>query len=275
MTSAEISKGIEDLTIEAFDRVQPHVERYAQDERRLSPGEQGMTMAAHISAFSDLENRYGFMDLRVCQGVSRLAIAKMFVSAPVMQGVLTELGIADYSDVDLSKEVSPEDLSVRSDIKFRVLRDSYPKGWTGGLGDPDFYGGDAYDPDIIGERHRIAITSRMLLEGSALPGRELWDIDFSLSDRFDKPDSQTKYTVEVKKLKKDTSPTEGPEQEPLCKKKRRETTEEDLEFLAATVRRAKDLRPVVHPIRKHVRYGRSLDRMTAEIYGSADEQQAA
>jgi hypothetical protein len=202
MASEEISKGIEDLTIEAFDRVQPQIDRYAQDERRLSPDEEGMTMAAHISTLSDLENRYGFMDLRVCQGVSRLAIAKMFVSAPVMQGVLTELGIADYSDVDLSKEVSPEDLSAHPYIKFRVLRDSHPKGWTGGPGDPEFYGGDDYDPNIIGERHRIAITSRMLLKGPALPGRELWDIDFSLSDRFDKPDSQTKYTVEVKKFKK-------------------------------------------------------------------------
>jgi hypothetical protein len=260
-----VGEGIQQLVDETFVRLQPQVQRYAKDERRIT------SYGAAILSFNDSmifsNPRHGRLVLGIANKDSRLAVAKVLATNPSFARAST----SDYHSHKELAEGQYQDRPVgdvlRQDSRYKLLGGSISF-----FVSRELRASSRENPNPDEEKHKIGVKVVSVYEDPVDPSRHTqWAFSQALKSRDDRIDeplissvSEFDGLVDTKDLRYG-SPFRPRLEHTLPAAYR------DLEFMRNLLLAAKDLRPKVRPIKKHVKEYGAISRMFSSL-GLPDDE---
>lgn len=250
-----VGEGIQQLVDETFTRLQPQVQRYAKDERRITS--YGATVLSFNDSMIDNNPRHGRLVLEIANKASRLAVAEILVNNP-------DFARASTSDYYSHKELAegrhqdqPVGDILRQDSRYELLGGSMSFFVSRKL-----RASRRENPNPDEEKHKIGVQVVSVYKDPLDPSRHTqWVFSQALKSRDDRIDeplissvSEFDGLVDSKDIRYGSS--FKPRIEHTVPASHR-----DLEFMRNLLAAAKDLRPKVKPIDKHVREYAAISRI--------------
>lgn len=244
------STAIKELTDQTFDRVQKHLELYANDTRRINDGGHLILDPETLSNMHAPDMHYGRLVLKVCNKKAEQQAYSTFLGSAVCKTHLPAKRFLDSGGNFFRDPAVWEPQLVR--FKIIAERDYYPEGNTQyGL----FAGSNE---DVWGERHSIGVGWTGIFKHSKLPLYEQYDAEVVVRTRFDKPEPQI-----ASDLKTTVAVNQGDATERYHSKsdnfalKRMTMLGSEVEQIASILELTKDVRPAIAPIDKIIESNRA------------------
>ena len=257
-----VSQGIIELVDATFERVAPHIGRFATDERRQTD-DGGAILVPHKSVMHDVKRHYGFLELRPHNKGSFVDMREVFLQSPIAAEAINPSLVEDSA---LRRE---HRLKIVAGVLIPViLKDYYPQGNAGHrVFNGEMWGREDYNPAIWGLRHRAGIKLRLGLENDQNEAFH-WNHEISVQHRFDRQPPQFKAEV-MREI-----PATGQEEHTRYERKdqSRDATLEDVALFKALFAATKNLRPTVMPIRPFMKNKKFVEKLWQ---GSSGENLAA
>lgn len=251
-SSAEIDTSpleVSEIVDETFARLQPRLDMYARDSRRIND-DGSLTLKAHESVMYGPDRENGFLELQVCDKQSASNVLDLIRDSRVFAErfpiyVMADLGAAFREPKDWD--------SLGSFPTFRTERDQFPEGV------PDYRGPMAVEYSKSaqwGPMHKLGAKVVSLYMHKTLPIAETHTMSVETLERFDHswPRISSEHSASLVINDGETSQSYDFGE----KKGSTMIAYTEVEQLAGFIRAAKDLRPVVDSIKEHQAYQRLL-----------------
>ena len=244
------STAIKELTDQTFDRIQKHLELYANDSRRINDGGHLILDPETQSSMHGPEMHYGRLVLKVCNKEAEQKAYSAFLGSAVCKTHLPAQRFLD-SGGNFFRDPKAWDPQL---VRFKIIaeRDYYPEGNTQYR---LFAGGNE---DVWGERHSIGVGWTGLFKHSKLPLYEQYNAEIVVRTRFDKAEPQI-----ASDLKTTVAVSQGNATERYHSRaddfglKRMTMLGSEVDQIASILELTKDVRPAIAPIDKIIESNRA------------------